>query len=118
MPRARKTARGSCRDGLARSLAAKVITPNPRKAKKVSATLATMSRNGGYSDVASSPGSRLASVTTASTVSEPSTTMTTTVWAWATALEPATLRSVIPATTSTANTFSHTALLSVNISLA
>ena len=38
---------GSWRCGSARSLAVKVMTPKPRKAKKVSATLETMSRTDG-----------------------------------------------------------------------
>ena len=44
---ARNIALGSWRDGFARSLAVKVMMPKPRKAKKVSATLETMSRSGG-----------------------------------------------------------------------
>ena len=40
-------ARGSCRAGSASSAAVKVMTPKPRKAKKVNATLATMSANDG-----------------------------------------------------------------------
>lgn len=35
-------ARGGLRDGSGRSFAAKVMTPNPRRAKKVSETLAPM----------------------------------------------------------------------------
>ena len=34
---------GSCRDGFGRSFAVKVMTPKPRKAKKVRATLAMIS---------------------------------------------------------------------------
>ena len=44
---AKNMARGNWRDGSARSLAVNVTTPNPKKAKNVSATLATMSPNGG-----------------------------------------------------------------------
>ena len=44
MPRARNIARGSCRAGSGRSFAVKVMTPNPRNAKKVSAMLETISR--------------------------------------------------------------------------
>ncbi len=81
-----------------------VTTPKPKKAKNVRATLATMSPNGGYSEKARRSGSRLASVATANTVSMPITTMTTTVWARATAREPTTLSIVMTSTTSTANT--------------
>ena len=42
-PSAKNIALGSWRRGLGRSLAVKVITPNPKKAKKVSATLEMMS---------------------------------------------------------------------------
>ena len=47
MPSARYIARGSWRRGSARSLAVNVMTPKPRKAKNVRATLDTMSWNGG-----------------------------------------------------------------------
>ena len=49
--------------------------PKPRKAKKVSATLETMSWNDGYPENASSDGSRLTSVTTEKTIRMPSTTI-------------------------------------------
>jgi hypothetical protein len=94
------------------------MTPKPRKAKNVRATLATMSLKGGYSAEARSPGSMLVRVAMAKTMREPKTTITTTVWAWATAFEPATLRSDITTITSTANVSSHPAPPSVNISLA
>ena len=74
IPSARYIARGSWRDGLARSLAVKVMMPKPRKAKNVSATAEMMSRSGGYFDGASSDGFMLTSVTTANTVRIPSTT--------------------------------------------
>ena len=74
IPSARYIALGSWRAGLARSLAVKVMMPKPRKAKKVSATLEMMSRNGGYPENASSDGFMLTSVTTANTVRIPSTT--------------------------------------------
>jgi hypothetical protein len=47
MPSARYTARGSWRAGFARSFAVNVMTPKPRKAKKVSATLDTTARSEG-----------------------------------------------------------------------
>jgi len=73
MPSARYIARGSWREGLARSLAVKVMMPKPRKAKNVSATLEMISRSGGYFDGASSDGFMLTSVTTANRVRIPST---------------------------------------------
>ena len=54
IPSARNIARGSWRDGLARSLAVKVMMPKPRNAKKVSATDEMMSWNDGYPENASS----------------------------------------------------------------
>ena len=54
--------------------AVNVMMPKPRKAKNVSATLETMSRNGGYPDGASRCGVMLASVTTANRVRIPRTT--------------------------------------------
>ena len=47
MVSARNIALGSWRAGFARSFAVKVMMPKPRKAKKVSATLETMSCSGG-----------------------------------------------------------------------
>src|SRR5215468_8627425 len=88
IPSARYIARGSCRDGLARSLAVNVIMPNPRKAKNVSATLEMMSRNGGYPEGASRCGCILTRVTTANKVKIPSTTYTITVCALATSCDP------------------------------
>jgi len=74
IPSARYIARGSCRDGLARSLAVKVMMPKPRKAKKVSATDEMMSCTGGYFDGASSEGVMLTNVTIEKKVRMPSTT--------------------------------------------
>ena len=85
----------------------KVITPKPRKAKNVSATLDTMSRTGGYPEKARRSRSMLASVDTANTVRMPITTMTTTVWARATTCEPSTLRNDMTTTTSTAKALTH-----------
>ena len=47
IPSARYIARGSSREGLPRSLAVQLTMPKPKKAKKVSATLETMSRPDG-----------------------------------------------------------------------
>ena len=74
IPSARNIARGSWRDGLARSLAVKVMMPKPRKAKKVSATDEMMSRADGYPENASSDGWMLTSVTTEKKARIPSTT--------------------------------------------
>ena len=100
-------ARGSWRDGSARSLAVKVTTPNPRNAKNVSATLETMCRGAGYSEGASSAGSRFAIVTAANTARMPTTTKTITLWILATSVDPATFSAVIATTIATANGFSH-----------
>ena len=91
----------------ARSLAVKVTTPKPRKAKNVRATLATMSLKDGYPEKARRCGSRLDSVATEKTVRMPITTTTTTVWARATAVEPTVLSALITSTTRTAKTLIH-----------
>ena len=96
----------------------KVMTPKPRKAKKVSATLDTMSRSGGYPDTASRSQSTLASVVTAKMPRIPTTTTTTTVCARATAWEPRTLSAVMTTTSSTANVFVHAAPPSAKAALA
>ena len=95
--RSRSRARGrwpSAADvaGSARSLAVKVITPKPRNAKKVSATLDTISRERRVPRERQQVESRLAKVATENTVRMPMTTTTTTVWTLATACEPTTLR--------------------------
>src|SRR5215469_6213631 len=104
IPRARYIARGSWRDGLARSLAVNVMMPKPRKAKKVSATDEMMSWNGGYFDGASSDGVMFASVTTANTDKIPSTTYTITVCAPATSRDPTTFTPVMTRMISAAKT--------------
>src|SRR5215475_15307915 len=109
IPSARYIALGSCKDGLARSLAVNVMMPKPRKAKNVSATLETMSRAGGYPDGASSDGSMLASVTTAKTTRIPTTTYTITVCAFATSLDPTTFTAVMTTMTSAAKNFAQAA---------
>ena len=76
---------GSCRPGSARSLAVKVMTPKPRNAKKVRATLDTMSRTGGYPEIDSRSMSIVDSVAIENTRRMPITMTTTTVWARATA---------------------------------
>src|SRR5436190_13076307 len=78
MPSARYMARGSWREGSGRSLAVNVMTPNPRNAKNVSATLATISLRPGYFEGASSDGSMLTIVTTAKITRIPTTTLTMT----------------------------------------
>ena len=80
------------------------MTPNPKKAKNVSAMLAMMSATDGYFDGARRSGSMFASVETAKMLSMPITTTTTSVWTRATAFDPTTLSAVITTTTPTANT--------------
>ena len=111
-------ARDSCRDGSARSLAVKVTTPNPRNAKNVRATLATMSLSGGYPENARRSRSRLAIVETAKSVRMPSTTYTITVWAFATACDPRMFTRVITTTIRTANTFAQSSPPSLTTELA
>ena len=71
------------------------MTPKPRNAKKVSATLAAMSPAGGYSDGASSAKSAVASVVTANRERMPITITTTTDCTRATACEPNALSAVM-----------------------
>jgi len=78
-------ARGSCFGGSGRSFAVNVVTPNPRNAKNVRATLETMSRRGGYPDGSSRVGSMFATVTTANVSRMPTTIQTMTVCTRATA---------------------------------
>src|SRR3974390_2808087 len=118
IPSARNMARGSCRRGCDKSLAVKVMTPKPRKAKKVSATLEMMSLADGYPDGASRWGWRLARVDTAKTVRLPMTTTTTTVCALATALDPRTLSIVMTQMSRTANTLTQVVFESVSAELA
>ena len=80
-----------------------VITPKPRKAKKVSATLETMSPKDGYPEKASRSRSRLLKVAIEKTVRMPTTTITTTVCALATVWSPRMLSTVITRMISTAN---------------
>src|SRR6476620_3230291 len=116
MPRARYIALGSWYAGRSRSV--KVMMPNPRKAKKVSATLEMMSRNRGYPEGASSEGFMLTSVTTAKTTRIARTMVTITVWALATSVDPTMLTAVMTITMRAAKTLTQAALLPVNIELA
>src|SRR5690348_2464431 len=102
IPSARYMALGSSCAGLARSLAVKVMMPKPRKAKKVSATLDTISDRGGYPAGASSAGLTLASVTTAKNDKMPTTTYTMMVCAFATRFDPTILTTVMATMMSTA----------------
>ena len=106
---ARYIARGSCFFGSGRSFAVKVITPKPRNAKNVSATLETMSRTGGYVDGSSSDGSMFTIVTTANVSRIPTTIHTITVCTFATAWEPTTFSHSITRRTTAAKTLTHTA---------
>ena len=85
------------------------MTPKPRNAKNVSATLATMSRTGGYVAGARSPKSALASVATANSDRMLMTTTTTSDCTRATAVEPRTLSRVMATMSSAANAFVATA---------
>ena len=118
MPRARYIARGSWYAGLSRSFAVNVMMPKPRKAKKVSATLETMSRNGGYPEGASSDGFMLTRVTTAKRTRMPRTTVTITVCARATSLEPTMLTAVMTRMMRAANTLIQASPPPANIELA
>ena len=102
-------ARGSSRFGFARSFAVNVMTPNPRNAKKVSATLETIWRMLGYPENASSDQSTSASVTIEKKTRMPITTRTMTPCAFATAPEPTTFSVPIASTITTANTLAHVA---------
>jgi hypothetical protein len=92
-----------------------VITPKPRKAKKVSATLDTMCWTSGYFEGASSEGSMFAIVTTANTQRIPTTTKTIALCSRATTVDPAMFTPVITITTAAANTVAHTVESSVKI---
>src|SRR3954454_2379102 len=118
IPSAMYIARGSWRFGSPRSFAVNVITPNPRNAKNVRATLETMSLNDGYFDGARRSGSTFAIVETAKITRIPMTTTTTIVCARATTCDPRMFTSDITTITSTANTFAHVASPSVNDELA
>ena len=86
------------------------MTPKPRKAKKVRATLETMSANGGYPEGANRSMSIVDSVAIENTRRIPITTTTTTVWALATTCEPRTFRLAITRSTRTANGLTQSAL--------
>ena len=85
-----------------------VITPKPRNAKKVSATLAMISRTPGYDETASSEGSMFQIVTAENSSRVPTTIHTITLCTRATALEPTILIHSMP-TSSTAKTLAHAA---------
>lgn len=116
--RAMYIALGSSRFGCIRSFAVKVMTPNPRKAKKVSATLETIWRMLGYPENASSDQFTSASMTIEKKTRMPITTRTMSPCAFATAPEPMTFSVPIASTISTANTLAQVAFPSVNIELA
>ena len=79
------------------------MTPKPRNAKKVSATLETICRSEGYPEKASRSRSMFDRVATENTVRMPTTTMTTTVCALATTWEPKTLSPAMTSRTRIAN---------------
>ena len=107
-------ARGSCRAGCGRSFAVKVMTPNPRNAKKVRATLEMISRTPGYPAGARSDGFQFAMVTTANRVRMASTMLTMIACTRATAVDPTMLSVVMTTTSSTANTTAQTGSSSVD----
>lgn len=98
-------------------MAVNVITPNPKNAKKVSATLEITLLAAGYPEGASRWGWRLTSVETANTARLPTTTTTTTVCALATARDPNALSSVIAPISRTAKTLTHVVLLPATAAL-
>ena len=85
---ARYIARGSSLLGSRRSPAANVITLNPRYAKNVRATLATMFENDGYVLNASRSKSMSVIVTAMNTAKTASKVRTMTDWARSTSAEP------------------------------
>src|SRR5262245_5489295 len=89
------------------SPAANVITLNPRNAKNVSATLATMSDTDGYALNASRSRSMLGSVTITNTARMPTMTNTINDCAFATSCGPTTTTSAIATTIADAKTLSH-----------
>ena len=83
-----------------------VITPKPRNAKNVSATLADdVARPVGSQTGRAAAKSAFASVVTANTERMPMTTTTTTDWTLATACEPKALSAVIATMRSAAKAF-------------
>src|SRR6187200_3543273 len=97
-PSARFIALGRSRAGSCMSPTANVMTLNPRKAKNVNATLATMSDTDGYSANASMSRSMLGSVTTTNTARIPTMTNTISDCAFATNCGPVTTTKAIATT--------------------
>src|SRR3954453_1634794 len=105
MPSAKYIARGRLRFGLTMSPPAKLITANPRKAKKVIATLEMIERHDGYPLGASRCGWSFVIVATMKTENTTSSPITITDCALSTQLTPTITSPTDARTTSDAQTF-------------
>ena len=102
---ARYIARGRFLAGSGRSPPVKLMTAKPRKAKKVSATLETMSTAGGYVDGASRLGSIWRKVTTMKTANTASRMTTIQVWILSMKVAPAMLTAATATITADVSTW-------------